>query len=244
MLMTSYWERVVARQPRLDLPGIPQHVVQRGNDRNACFAAPIDYSQYLQELREASIKHACAIHAYVLMTNHVHLLATPAEPGAISRMMQAVGRRYVGSFNARYRRTGTLWEGRFKAALVDTARYVLACYRYIELNPVRAIMVEEPSAYPWTSYHANALGRSNPLLTPHDTYLALGENDTTRQAAYRAWVTGTFDDAEWSELRQHTQQQRAWGSDRLRQQVEALTSRAATVRPRGRPRKPPATEEK
>ena len=230
----------MARQPRLDLAGIAQHVVQRGNDRHACFAAPVDYGQYLQELREAAAKHACAVHAYVLMTNHVHLLVTPAEPGAVSRMMQAVGRRYVGSFNARYRRTGTLWEGRFKAALVDTSHYVLACYRYIELNPLRASMVTEPSDYAWTSYHANALGQSNPLLTPHPTYLALGEATTTRLAAYRAWVTDTFDEAEWNELRQHTQQQRAWGGDRFRQQIEALTQRAAGVRPRGRPRKAPA----
>ena len=150
----------MARHPRLDLPGIPQHVVQRGNDRQACFAAPIDCGQYLQELREAAAKHGCAIHAYVLMTNHVHLLATPAEAGAMSRMMQAVGRRYVGSFNARYRRTGTLWEGRFKAALVGPSAYALACYRYIELNPVRASMVADPADYPWTSYQANALGRS------------------------------------------------------------------------------------
>ncbi len=219
-------------------------MVQRGNDRGACFAAPVDYGQYLQELREAATKHGCAVHAYVLMTNHVHLLVTPTEPGAISRMMQAVGRRYVGSFNARYRRTGTLWEGRFKAALVDTARYALTCYRYIELNPVRAHMVEGLSDYPWSSYHANALGQPNPLLTPHEAYLALDEDNATREVAYRAWVNNTFDEAEITELRQHTQQQRAWGSDRFRQQVEALTQRAATVRPRGRPRKVPAAKEK
>lgn len=234
----------MARQPRLDLPGITQHVVQRGNDRQACFAEAIDYGQYLQELRESAIKHGCAVHAYVLMTNHVHLLVTPTSAGSVSRMMQAVGRRYVGSFNARYRRTGTLWEGRFKAALVDTTRYLLACYRYIELNPVRAHMVAEPAIYPWTSYHANALGQSNPLLTPHATYLALGDHADARQAAYRAWVNDTFDEAELAELRLHTQQQRAWGSDRFRRQVEALTSRAATVRPRGRPRKSPYAEGK
>ena len=108
----------MARQPRIDLADIAQHIVQRGNDRSACFAEPRDYGNYLQELREAALEHLCAIHAYVLMTNHVHILATPAEPGAISRMMQAIGRRYVGCFNARYRRTGKLWEGRYKAALV------------------------------------------------------------------------------------------------------------------------------
>jgi len=160
----------MARQPRLNLPGILQHLVQRGNDRQACFAAETDYLRYLQELREASANHDCAIHAYVLMTNYVHLLVTPATTGAISRMMQAVGRRYVGSFNARYRRTGTLWEGRFKAAPVDTDRYLLTCYRDIELNPVRAHMTDDPSTYPWSSYHHNALGQHTPLVTPHVQY--------------------------------------------------------------------------
>jgi putative transposase len=125
----------MARIPRIDLPGIAQHIVQRGNDRQACFANDADYLHYRQELGEAALKHDCAVHAYVLMTNHVHLLVTPQVPGASSRMMQAIGRRYVGCFNARYQRTGTLWEGRFKSALVDSERYVLACYRYIELNP-------------------------------------------------------------------------------------------------------------
>lgn len=234
----------MARQPRLDIPGVPRHIVQRGNDRQACFDAPIDYGQYLQELRESAAKQGCAVHAYVLMTNHVNLLATPAEPGAISRMMQAVGRRFVGRFNVRYRRTGTLWEGRFKAALVDTARYLLTCYRYIEFNPVRAARVARPSDYPWTSYDANALGQSNPLLTPHKAYQALGEGDTARQIAYRAWVQDSSADAEWAELRLHTQQQRAWGSERFRQQIKALTERSAAVRPRGRPKKAAAVDGK
>ena len=117
----------MARIPRIDVPGIAQHIVQRGNDRQACFADDADYLHYRQELGEAALKHDCAVHAYVLMTNHVHLLVTPQVPGASSRMMQAIGRRYVGCFNARYRRTGTLWEGRFKSALVYSERYVLAC---------------------------------------------------------------------------------------------------------------------
>jgi putative transposase len=124
--------RAMARLPRIDLPGIAQHIVQRGVDRQPCFAAPSDHAGFLRELGEAALKHGCEIHAYVLMTNHVHLLATPGASGAVSRMMQAIGRRYVACFNARYRRTGTLWEGRFKAALVGSARYALACYRYIE----------------------------------------------------------------------------------------------------------------
>jgi putative transposase len=229
----------MARQPRLDLPGIPQHVVQRGNDRQACFASEADYRRYLQELREAALKHDCAIHAYVLMTNHVHLLATPTDTGAISRMMQAVGRRYVGGFNARYRRTGTLWEGRFKAALVDTDRYLLTCYRYIELNPIRAHMTNSPDAYPWSSYGRNGLGNHDPLITSHEQYTLLGSTSPERQAAYRGLVSELLEDSQLEDLRLHTQQQRAWGNKRFQQQIEALTQRSVVVRPRGRPPKPP-----
>lgn len=229
----------MARQPRLDLPGIPQHVVQRGNDRQACFASEADYRRYLQELREAALKHDCAIHAYVLMTNHVHLLATPTDTGAISRMMQAVGRRYVGGFNARYRRTGTLWEGRFKAALVDTDRYLLTCYRYIELNPIRAHMTNSPDAYPWSSYGRNGLGNHDPLITSHEQYTLLGSTSPERQAAYRGLVSELLEDSQLDDLRLHTQQQRAWGNKRFQQQIEALAQRSVVVRPRGRPPKPP-----
>jgi REP element-mobilizing transposase RayT len=153
----------MARLPRLDLPGIPQHIVQRGNDRQACFADAADYLRYRQELGEAALRYGCALHAYVLMTNHVHLLTTPHEPGGVSRMMQAIGRRYVGGFNARYRRTGTLWEGRFKSALVDSEHYALACYRYIELNPVRAGIVTSPRDYRWsTAMPATRTARTSP----------------------------------------------------------------------------------
>ena len=233
----------MARQPRIDLPGIPQHVVQRGNDRQACFASEADYLRYLQELREASSKHDCAVHAYVLMTNHVHLLATPTATGAISRMMQAVGRRYVGSFNARYRRTGTLWEGRFKAALVDTDRYLLTCYRYIELNPVRAHMTNDPADYPWSSYHHNAMGQSTPLITPHQQYMLLATTPAARQAVYRALVHEHVEEKHLDDLRQHTKQQRAWGSASFQQQIEALAQRSVSIRPRGRPPKPPKLQD-
>ncbi len=135
----------MARQPRLDLPGIPRHIVQRGDDRQASFAAEADYLRHLQEVRAASSRHDCTIHTYVRMTNHVHPLVTPATTGAISRMMQTVRRRYVGGFNSRYRRTGMLCEGRSKAALVDTGRHLLICYRYTELAPVRAHMNNDPA---------------------------------------------------------------------------------------------------
>ena len=223
----------MARQPRLDLPGITQHVIQRGNDRQPCFGAEDDYRFYLDELSEAARRFACALHAYVLMTNHAHLLVTPAERGAVSRMMQALGRRYVGRFNARYQRTGTLWEGRFKAALVDSDRYVLTCYRYIELNPVRAGMVVSPAFYPWSSFRHNAQGEEDPRITPHPSYLALGAG-TAGLAAYRAMFAEIIDVRDLDEIRLHTQQQRAWGSLRFQSQIEALAGRAASVRPRGR----------
>lgn len=170
------------------------------------------------------------------MTHHVHLLLTPAEVGGVSRMMQAIGRRYVACFNARYRRTGTLWEGRFKSALVDSDRCLLTCYRYIELNPGRAGRVPGPREYPWPSRARNAYGRHDPRVTPHAAYLRLGSTDDERQRAYRQRIAEALDPQETADLRAHTQQQRVWGSDRLRAQIEALTQRATIIRPRGRPR--------
>lgn len=231
--------RDMARLPRLDLPGIPQHVVQRGNDRQPCFAEPTDYQNYRQELREAARKHACAVHAYVLMTNHVHLLVTPRDAGGVSRMMQAIGRRYVGAFNARYRRTGTLWEGRFKSALVDSDTYLLTCYRYIELNPVRAGMVQRPADYPWSSYRRNALGMHDSGITPHGRYLALATEPDLRLQAYQALFNDALDQADADALRAHTRQNKAFGNQRFRSRIEALIGRSVGVRPRGRPASAP-----
>ena len=227
----------MARIPRIDLPGIAQHIVQRGNDRQACFADDADYLHYRQELGEAALKHDCALHAYVLMTNHVHLLVTPHVPGASSRMMQAIGRRYVGSFNARYRRTGTLWEGRFKSALVDSERYVLACYRYIELNPVRAGMVAAAIDHRWSSHGRNARGLHDPRITPHPAYAALGTTDAERRVAYQCLFDTGLAASHADALRLATRQQKTWGSERFRLQIEALAKRELTLRPRGRPRK-------
>lgn len=175
----------MARRPRFAIAGVPLHVIQRGNNRNACFFDASDYRFYLECLAEAAEKYGCHIHAYVLMTNHVHILVTPNEDYAVSQMMQSVGRRYVGYVNRSYRRTGTLWEGRFKAALVDSERYLLVCSRYIELNPVRAKMVEGPGDYCWSSYRCNAHGVQDACITPHRLYEALGHDGETRQAAYR-----------------------------------------------------------
>ena len=154
------------RKPRFFLPDVPVHVVQRGNNRQAVFFDDSDYRAYLSWIREGCERYGCEIHAYVLMTNHVHLLATPQATNSISRMLQYVGRRYVPYINHTYGRTGTLWEGRFKASLIHAEGYLLTCYRYIELNPVRAQMVEAPELYRWSSFRANALGGFERVVRP------------------------------------------------------------------------------
>jgi putative transposase len=225
------------RALRIDLPHVPQHVVQRGNDRQPCFFQPIDRLRYLDDLREISCRAGCAVHAYVLMTNHVHLLVTPMAPGQVGHVMQALGRRYVRYVNDRYRRTGTLWEGRYKSCPVDSDEHLLRCHRYIELNPVRAAMVADPADHPDSSYRANALGRSDALLTPHAQYLALGATPKHRQKAYREFVGQAVSDDDLDLIRQRLQRQHALGSERFRTMIEAQLARAAGPQKVGRPRK-------
>ena len=153
------------RKPRFFVPGVPVHIVQRGNNRQAIFFEEIDYEVYLSLLMEAIDRYGCEVHAYVLMTNHTHILATPSEKISLGRMIQYVGRHYVPYINRKYGRSGTLWEGRFKAAMIETSAYLLACYRYIELNPVRAGMVRHPGDYRWSSYGCNGLQSHNGLIT-------------------------------------------------------------------------------
>lgn len=225
------------RQPRLDLARIPQHVVQRGNDRQPCFFTDIDRVRYLQDLREIAMREGCNVHAYVLMTNHVHLLMTPTASGQVARVMQSLGRRYVRYINDRYRRTGTLWEGRYKSSLVDRETYLLHCYRYIELNPVRARMTADPLDYAWSSHAHNAFGRDDPLIHPHPTYLALGRTDQERQRAYRALAVEDLSQDHLDAIRIHLQRQHALGSERFRTAIEAQLSRRAGPAKIGRPRK-------
>lgn len=206
------------RMKRLDLPGVAQHVIQRGNDRQACFFRELDYIRYMQDLREAALKFGCQIHAYVLMTNHVHLLMTPSVPGAVAKAMQAVGRRYVRYVNASICRTGTLWEGRYKASLVDSERYVLACYRYIELNPVRAGMVASPDEYRWSSFAANTGKAPDPLVTPHSVYRQIARDSEQRYKSYRALFAEAISPEELAEIRLYVQRQRALGSSRFQTQ--------------------------
>jgi putative transposase len=222
---------------RLDVAGVARHVVQRGNDRQACFFREVDYVRYLQALREASLKFGCQVHAYVLMTNHVHLLITPNETGSVGRLMQAVGRQYVRYINDTLGRTGTLWEGRYKSCLVDSERYVLACYRYIELNPVRAGMVLDPGDYRWSSYARNALGELDPLLTSHAVYDQISRTAEVRHLCYRAMVAQGIGDDELDALRLYVQRQRALGSGRFQEQIERQQERRAGLGRPGRPRK-------
>jgi putative transposase len=173
------------RIARSVLAGLPLHVVQRGINRQQCFFSDSDYSVYLKFLAEFSARFGCSLHAYCLMTNHAHLLLTPETPDSCALLMKNLGQRYVQAVNRKLNRTGTLWEGRFKSGLVCTEAYVLACYRYIELNPVRAGMVRVPGRYRWSSYQANAEGKASELLTSHPTYEALGLDAAQRSSAYQ-----------------------------------------------------------
>jgi putative transposase len=186
------------RPVRLIVPGVALHIIQRGNNRGACFRQDADYLTYLGYVRHLSSKYRCELHAYCLMSNHVHLLVTPSAAGACAVLMRDLGRCYVRYFNRRYGRTGTLWEGRFRSCVAESADYVLACYRYIELNPVRARMADHPGAYLWSSYAINAGLRSDPLIRPHVELLALSSDTEKRHAAYRA----LFDEAPDERLQQ------------------------------------------
>lgn len=174
----------MAHQPRLDLPGIPQHIVQRGNNRGTTFVCADDHDYYRNALLHASRQQGVAIHAYVLMSNHVHLLATPSDRGAVGRMMQAVGCRYVQYFNRRYGRSGTLWEGRYRAAPIEVEAHLFACYRSIELNPVRAGLVAHPVEFHWSSHRGNVGAVDDELLSAHALFNALGRTATGRRLAY------------------------------------------------------------
>lgn len=208
-------------------------MIQRGNNRYPIFVGDENYGRFREELQDACRRHQCLIHAYVFMTNHLHFVMTPQRDNSIIRVLQSVGRRYVQYFNFTYRRTGTLWEGRYKATLIDTEQYLLACYRYIELNPVRAYMVPHLGEYRWSSYHANALGRHDPLLTLHPEYKQLGNTGLKRQAAYRALFEAHIDDNTLDEIRQATQRGWALGSDRFKDEVERLLQRRTRPLPRG-----------
>lgn len=226
------------RRPRIHLPGQPLHVVQRGHNRDACFYTDDDFLAYREWLGEALAATGCLLHAYVLMTNHVHLLLTPSTTDAVSHLMISLGRRYVQYINNTYKRTGTLWDGRYKSSLVQTEDYFLLCQRYIELNPVRAGMVDDPAHYRWSSYRANGLGQVDPLLSPHAVYLQLAKVGTARREAYRALFRSELDAEAIDDIRMTLNQGQPLGNSRFRGSIEKATGQRCEARPRGRPRKP------
>lgn len=192
------------RQPRFIVPGIALHVRQRGNNGEDCFRTDRDRLVYVATLRQLCVKTRCALHAYCLMTNHVHLLLTPPDAAACSNLMRDLGQRYVQYFNRRHGRTGTLWEGRYRSCLVDSAHYVLGCHRYIEMNPVRACMVATPADYRWSSFHANSGGMQSTMLAPHAEYGALALHEEARYDAYRGLFAAPEDPALVAAIRDAT----------------------------------------
>lgn len=225
----------MARRPRLELPGVPLHVIQRGNNRAACFVADGDRQLYLKCLGDAATKYGCAIHAYVLMPNHVHLLVSPERAGGVALVMQDVGRRYVRIFNDVHKRTGTLWEGRYKAAMIDSEQYLLVCQRYIELNPVRASLVAGPADYRWTSYRYYAHGIRNPLVSPHELVQRLALNDDERRDAYRDLFREPLAQHLIDRIREATDKGWPLGADAFVARVEQALGRPARPPKRGRP---------
>jgi putative transposase len=224
----------MSRLPRFIVPDLPYHVIQRGNDRCVTFGSDGDYLFYLDCLRDAAGRAGCRVHAFVLMTNHVHILVTPAMADGLGRMMQSVGRRYVRHFNDAQRRSGTLWEGRFKAAPIDSESYLLTCCRYIEMNPVRARMVGHPGDYRWSSWHVLGGGRDDGLVQPHPLYLALGADQEERCAAYRALFREAPPEEALVAIRHATNQAWPLGGDRFKEELAALTARRVAPAPSGR----------
>lgn len=224
------------RRARHYLVGLPYHVVQRGNNREPCFIEPENYQFYLGLWQELSQRYGVAVHAYCLMTNHIHFLVTPLREGAVSDTMKVVGSRYAQYINLKYKRTGTLWEGRHRASLVHAQRYFLTCHRYIELNPVRASMVEHPGDYKWSSYRANAQGESS-WLSEHDEYLCLGVTAGSRREAYRVLFNGEVDVSDLHRIRTGVQYCHPVGDDRFCQFILERYGVEVGLAKRGRPPK-------
>ena len=234
----------MARSPRITIPALPHHVVQRGNNRQAVFFDDDDYRLYLECLRQAKEKCSCRIYAYVLMTNHVHVLVEPTRERDLGRFMQSVGRRHVRRINAKYGRSGTLWEGRFKSAVVSRDEYLIVCSRYIEWNPVRAGIVKHPRDYRWSSYQHRALGSTDGLLDQDPWYAGLGGSATERQKAYEAWIAAEIREGEWDNVRAATQRGRVIAREEFQKQVAAKVGRRLVGETRGRrKRKHPETHE-
>ncbi len=237
-----YWlshdiEMLMPRRPRIVAPGIPLHLIQRGNNHQACFFAEDDYLTYLEWLEEYASYADCKIHAYVLMTNHVHILLTPDRASSTGEMMKRLGQRYVQYINRSYRRSGTLWEGRFRSCIAQEDNYLLHCQQYIEMNPVRADMVEHPGDYRWSSYRYNAQGEESQLLQPHFMYKSLGKSALSRQSAYRALFKTALEPGIVDEIRSATNGNFAVGNKRFKEEISKMLDRRVEPGHPGRPKK-------
>lgn len=224
------------RKPRFFLPDVPVHIVIRGNNKQVVFAEDEDYLTYLEWLGEGLESSESRLHAYVLMENHVHLLVSAKEPANYSKLPQYIGRKYVPYFNHKYGRSGTIWEGRFKASSIDSDDYLLACYRYIEMNPVRAGTVKSPEAYQWSSYGVNALGEKSDIVTPHTLYKKLAWRIAKRQANYRALFEDALDTKTLGDIRGALQTGTPLGNDKFKKKVEKLLGMKVGHARRGRPK--------
>jgi putative transposase len=223
------------RKPRFYQPGLPVHVFQRGHNKEPVFFENKDYWVYLRFLKESAETCGCLIHAYVLMTNHVHLLVTPETSTAISSLFQSVGRHFVPYINKTYQLRGSLWEGRHKGNIIESEAYLLSCMRYIEMNPVRAGMVDHPAKYRWSSYAANAQGVDNAIIKVHEQYLVLGKTPEARQAGYRGFFEIKTDDNELEIIRASLYSGTPLGHDRFKKMIEVMTGRKVGLIKQGRP---------
>lgn len=230
----------MARLGRYFIADQPLHVIQRGNNKSRIFFTRDDATFFLGWLGDAAERYGLNIHAYVLMPNHLHLLASPTESASLPRTMQSVGRRYVRYLNRRIERSGTLWEGRYRATVVDTDAYFFRVSRYIELNPVRAVLAPDPGAYRWSSHRANALGHADPIVTPHSLYLSLGDDPAARASAYRALFAEALPPDALTAIRNATNRGWALGDEAFQERMSAAGGRRAKPLAKGRSRAAPA----
>jgi putative transposase len=233
----------MARLPRLVVPKQPHHIVQSGVDRQTILREPADYLAFLAWLRDAAKQYKVALHAYVLMPTHLHLLATPEDSDSLARMMQWIGRHYVPYFNRKYGRSGTLWQGRFKATVIDAPTYFITCCRYVELNPVRAGLVADAIDYPWSSYAHHIGVRSNPLITDHSLYWEIGNTPFEREAGYKQMTEQALTSEELQDLQTNLNKGWALGTEAFKADLERQLNRQVRPEKRGRPSKRPLAPE-